>query len=137
MKKYLKTTGIFFGVWFVASFVNGLLSGISLATFDSHSMNDAMSILVLAMVFSFVFSGPAVGFVWFFAIMAQLAEKKGDELFQFILRTALFWGIAGAVIFIYTLGGEFKNAKYLVGICIIISALTSVLVFRKKIKTNE
>jgi hypothetical protein len=137
MKKYLKTTGIFFGVWFIASFVNGLLSGISLATMDSTSVNEALGILVFSMVFSFVFSAPAVGFVWFFAIMAQLAEKKGDELFQFVLRTALFWGIAGAVIFIYTLGAEFKNGRWLAGFSIIISALASVLVFRKKIKTNE
>lgn len=137
MSKYLKTTGIFFGVWFIASVFNGLLSGISLATLDSTSMNDAMGILVLSMFFSFVFSGPMVGFVWFVAIMAQLAEKRGDELFQFVLRSTLFCAITGAVIFIYTLGAEFKNARYVAGFCIIFSALASVLMFRNKIKTNE
>ena len=137
MSKYLKTTGIFFGVWFIASFLNGLLSGISLATLDSTSVNEAVGMLVVSMVLSFVFSGPMVGFVWFFAIMAQLAEMKGDALFQFVLRTTFFWAIAGAIIFIYTLGEEFTNGRYVVGLCIIISALASVLVFRNKIKTNE
>jgi len=69
--------------------------------------------------------------------MGQTADKKGSDLLQFVLRTALFCSAAGALIFIYTIGTEFKNARVVVGLCIIFSALVSVLLFRKQIKTNE
>lgn len=137
MSKYLKTTGTFIGVWFIASMLNGLLSGVSLAVLHSHSVNEGMSNLALSFVLSFVCSAPLVGIVWFVTIMAQLADKKGDELFQFVLGTALLCAVAGALIFIFTLGTEFMNARYVAGLCIIISALAAVLFFRKQIKTNE
>jgi hypothetical protein len=137
MNKYLKTTGIFFGVWFIASILNGLLCGISLAVLDSGFINRTVLILCYSIIFSFVFSTPMVGLVWFVTIMAQLAEMKGDILFQFVLRTALLCSIAGAVIFVCTFGTGFINARYVAGLCIIISALASVLFFRKQIKANE
>ena len=137
MKKYLKITAIFFGVWFIASLLNGLLCGISLAVLENSFINSNSQTLAYSMFFSFVFSAPVVGLVWFIAIMAQLAEKKGDELFQFILGSALLCAVTGALIFIFTVGREFMNARYVTGLCIIISALSSVLFFRKQIKTNE
>ncbi len=136
MKKYIRTTAIFFGVWIIASLLNGLLSGISIAFLGSNSMDDAMSNLGLSFLFSFVCSVPLVGFVWFVAIVAQVADKKGYPFFQLVLRTALFCSIVGALIFIYASGTEFSNARYVAGPGIIISALTAVLFFRKQIKTN-
>ena len=137
MNKYIKTTLIFVGVWFIAALLNGLLSGISIMLMDSNSMNEGMGTLPLAIVFSFVFSAPVVGLVWFIVLMAQLADKKGNELFQFALGTALICAIAAAFIFIYTLGMEFMKARFVAALCIIISALIAVLMFRKQIKTNE
>lgn len=136
MSKYLKTTGTFIGVWFIASLLNGLLSGVSLAVLGSSSVNQGMGMVVLSFALSFVCSAPLVGIVWFVTMMAQLADKKGDALFQFVLSTTLFCSLAGALIFIFTLGTEFMNARYVAGLCIIISALASVLFFRKQIKTN-
>lgn len=136
MNKYLKTTGIFFGVWFIASLLNGLLSGISIALLDSSSVNDAMGNLFTSFVCSFVLSVPLVGLVWFVTIVAQVAEKKGDSLFQLVLRTALFCSIGGALVFIYAFKMQFTNARYVAGLAIIISALVSVLFFRKQIKSN-
>jgi hypothetical protein len=137
MNKYIKTTLIFVGVWFIASLLNGVLSGISILVLDSGSMNNGAGALALSVVFSFVFSVPMVGLVWFITLMAQVSDKKGNDLLQFTLGTALFCAAAGALFFIYTLGTEFKNARFAVGLCIIISALASVLFFRKQIKTNE
>ena len=137
MSKYLKTTGTFIGVWFIASMLNGLLSGVSLAVLASRSVNQGMGNLALSFLLSFVCSAPLVGIVWFVTIMAQLADKKGDALFQFVLGTALLCAVTGALIFIFALGTEFMNARYVAGLCIIISALAAVLFFRKQIKTNE
>jgi hypothetical protein len=136
MNKYLKTTVIFAGVWFIAALLNGLLSGTSIIFFDTAA-NANIGTLALSLVFSFVFSAPVVGLVWFIVLLAQAADKKGDNLFQFALSTAFFCAIAAALIFIFTLGTEFKQARFVVALSIIVSALAAVLFFRKQIKTNE
>jgi uncharacterized membrane protein len=136
MNKYIKATFTFIGIWFIASLLNGLLSGISIMTLDSSLWQQGPALIALSIVFSFVFSVPMVGLVWFITLMAQVADKKGNDLLQFVLRTALFCSAAGGLVFIYTLGTEFKNARFLVALSIIISALTSVLFFRNQIKTN-
>ena len=137
MNKYIKTTLIFAGVWFIAALLNGLLSGISIMLLEHNWMSKEMSILPLAVVFSFAFSAPVVGLVWFIVLMAQVADKQGNELFQFALGTAFFCAMAAALIFIYTLGMEFMKARFVAALSIIISALAAVLMFRKQIKTNE
>lgn len=137
MNIYLKTTLIFIGVWFSASLLNGLLSGISIAVLDGVWVHEGASAFGLSVVFSFLFSVPMVGLVWFITLMAQATGKKGNDLLQLALGTALFCSVGGAFIFFYTFGTEFKNARFLVGLCIIVSALSSVLLFRKQIKTNE
>lgn len=124
------------GIWAVASLLNGILSGISILVLDHDWGYGSPAPLALSIILSFVFSVPLVGLVWFTTLIVQVTEKKGDELLQFVLATALFCSIAGALIFIYTLGTEFKNARFLIGLSIIFSALTSVLFFRKQIKTN-
>lgn len=137
MNKYLKTTLIFAGIWFTASLLNGVLSGISILVLDSGGMNNGAGTLGLSVIFSFVFSVPVVGLVWFIALMGQAADKKGNDLLQLVLRTALFCSAGAGLGFIYTIGTEFKDARVVAGLCIIVSALTSVLLFRKQIKTNE
>jgi hypothetical protein len=137
MNKYLRTSLIFAGIWFTASILNGVLSGISILVLDGGDMYNSAGALGLSVIFSFVFSVPMVGLVWFITLMGLVADKKGNDLLQFVLRTALFCSAAGALIFIYTIGTEFKNARVVVGLCIIFSALASVLLFRKQIKTNE
>ena len=137
MNKYLKTTLIFTGIWFAASLLNGVLSGISILVLDSGDMNNGAGSFGLSVIFSFVFSVPMVGLVWFITLIGQAADKKGNELLQLALGTALFCSVGGALVFIYTIGTEFKDARFVVGFCIIVSALASVLLFRKQIKTNE
>ena len=137
MNKYIKTTLIFAGVWFIAALLNGLLSGISIMLLENNWMNKEMSTLPLAVVFSFVFSAPVVGLVWFIVLMAQVNHKKGSALFQFALGTAFICALVAALIFIYTLGTDFMNARFVSALSIIVSALAAILLFRKQIKTNE
>jgi hypothetical protein len=136
MNKYIKTTLIFAGVWFTAALLNGLISGVSIALLDSNSTGNALTNLFASFAFSFLFSVPLVGFVWFITIIAQVAGKKGDLLLQLVLRTALFCSAAVALIFMYAFRIEFATARFIAAAGIIISALTAVLFFRKKIKTN-
>lgn len=136
MNKYLKTTGTFIGVWFIASLVNGLLSGTGIAILCSSSVNEAMGSFFLSFVLSFVFSVPLVVLVWLVTIAGQVNNKKGDSLFQLVLQASLFTSVAAAIIFINTIGKEFLLARYVTGLCIITSAFISVLFFRKNIKAN-
>ena len=80
MNKYLKTTLIFAGIWFTASVLNGVLSGISILVLDSGDMYNGAGELGLSVIFSFVFSVPMVGLVWFITLMGQAADKKGSDL---------------------------------------------------------
>lgn len=136
MNKYIKTTLVFAGVWFTAALINGLLSGISIIFLDKAA-NANPGTLALSVIFSFVFSAPVVGLVWFITLMGQVANKRGDELFQFALGTAFICACIAALIFINTIGTEFMKARYVAALCIIISALAAVLIFRKQIKINE
>jgi hypothetical protein len=118
--------------------VFGLLHpSISIVILDSAWVYEGAGTFGLAVVSSFVFSVPMVGLVWFSTLMAQATGRKGNDLLQFVLGTALFCSMAGGLVLIYSLGTEFKNARVVVSLCIIISALASVLLFRKQIKTNE
>jgi len=136
MNKYIKTTLIFAGIWFIAALINGLLSGLSIIFLDAAE-NANPGTLALSVIFSFVFSAPVVGLVWFITLMRQIADKKGDALFQFALSTAFICAFVAALIYTYTIGKEFMKARYVVACCIVISALAAVLMFRKQIKTNE
>ena len=137
MNKYIKTTLIFAAIWFFASVLNGVLSGISIVVLESSRIHEGAETFGLSLIFSFVFGVPMVGLVWFITLMGQATGKRGDKLFQFVLGRALFCSVAGSLIFIYTLGTEFKSTRFFIGLCIIISALASVLFFRKQIKANE
>lgn len=136
MAKYFKTTLIFAGVWFIAALINGLSSGISIILLDAALFANPGT-LALSVIFSFVFSAPVAGFVWFVTLMAQIANKNGHDLFRFALGTTFICACAAALIFINTIGKEFINARYVVALCIVISAVAAVLMFRKQIKTNE
>lgn len=136
MKKYIKTTLVFAGIWFCAALVNGLLSGVSIILLETDS-NANPGTLGLAIIFSFVFSAPVVGFIWLITVIAQVTNKKGNELFRFVLNAAFFTACTVAIIFINTLGTEFMKARYAAACCIVVSALAATLIFRNQIKSYE
>jgi ABC-type methionine transport system permease subunit len=133
----MKAFFIFIGVWFIASLLNGLLSGICIAVFEKDTFNTAAGMILLSCIFSFVFSMPLVILVWLITTIARAYGRKGHSLFQIILNAAFFCALTGAILFINTLGNEFKEARFATGFCIIISALGAILFFRNQLKTNE
>ncbi len=137
MNKQIKTFFIFFGVWIIASFMNGISSGICISIFCPPSHDTGAGYIALSVLLSFVLSAPLVGLLWLLSAIAISTGKKGDLLFQFMLKTALVLALIGAIFFVLCLGNEFKAARYAVGFCIIISAVTPLLFFRKQFKTDE
>jgi hypothetical protein len=135
--KHIKTFFAFIGIWFVASVLNGLLSGICITINSPNFYTAGAGTVVLALLFSFICSAPLVGMVWLITTIAQCNGRKGQALFQLILGTALVGAITGAVFFITTFGKEFKEVRYIVALCIIASALGAVLLFRNQLKIDE
>jgi len=135
MSKFLKIFLTFIAIWAVASLTNGVLCGICIAISNRH-ISSVPEVSVLAIIFSFIFSVPLVGLTWLVTCIAQSLDKNGFALFQIVLATAIICSSIGALLFINTLGYEFQDCNYALGFCIIISAASSVLLFRKKIKTN-
>ena len=129
--KYIETTIVFIGIWFIAALLNGVLCGIYLTLSQSKNNQYEPNIFALAVLFSFLFSIPFVGVVWFVATIAQLAGTTVHKFYQLILSTALITAFTGAVFFIGVFKSEFKNETYAVAACIVVSALTAVLLFHK------
>lgn len=132
--KYVRTFFVFMGIWFAASLINGLLSGICLSVFDNKEYGNGT--LGLSLIFSFVFSIPFVGVVWLVTAIAQLSGKNGDSLFQMVLGTAFICALAGALFFISAFDRDFSSGRYAVAAAIIISAVSAVLLFRSPLKAG-
>jgi hypothetical protein len=137
MYKYFKTFLIFFAVWFVASLLNGLISGTAIAMLDSASYNTASENMSLAFVCSYIISIPFVGLVWLVTVIAQAHGSKGTRLFQTILKSTLILSLSAAFFFINTLGNEFNHSKFIVGLSIVVTAVSSVLFFHQQFKSSE
>jgi hypothetical protein len=132
--KYINIFFAFAGVWFVASVINGLLSGISLLL--AGSINEP-GLIWLCIIFSFIFSTPLVAGVWLIATIAYAAGKTGFALFKITVIATLVFAIIGAIFFIAVFKNEFKSGSYAVGASVIFAALTAVTVFHKQIKGHE
>ncbi len=125
------------GVWFTASLLNGLLSGICIVISEKNKFSGIPGTIILVCIFSFLFSIPFVGFVWLVTVIAQAYQQKGHSLFQTILVSTFLCAVIGAIAFISVFGNEFKQVKFAAGLCIIFSAVTSVLIFRTQLKNND
>ncbi len=134
--KFFKTILIFVAVWLVASLVNGLLSGICITVFDNDDGQFHNDVFGLTIFFSFLFSTPLVGLVWFVATIASLAGSSSHKYYQSILGTTLLASLIGAVFFIAAFKSEFHNSCYAVAVSIVLSAITTVLLFHKQFKAN-
>ena len=135
MMKYITTLFVFFGIWLLASFINGVISGICLSVMSSEEFgNETFS---LSMVFSFLFSVPLVSIVWVVTTVAQLAGSKGLSLFKVVVLAAVCSALTGAGFFITAFNKDFKEASYAVGASIVFSAITAVTSFRNQFKKYD
>ena len=136
MSKFGKIFLAFIAIWAIASLTNGVLSGVCVGVTEGNTLDNVGVGMVLATIFSFIFSIPFVGLAWLVTCIAQSFDKNGFALFQIVLISAIISSSIGAFLFINTVGCEFKECNYALGLCVIISAVFSVFVCRKKIKTD-
>lgn len=133
----MRTGATFIGVWFVASLLNGFLSGIAISVSDAGSMFNFPAAILLSCIVSFFLSIPLIVLVAIATAVAGANGKSGHALFQVVLTAALICGIAGALFFMAVFGNEFRHATLVMGLCIIVSAMGSVLILRKRFKTAQ
>jgi len=136
MSKYVKIFLIFIGIWAIAAIINGVISGICIGIIELNEPNALMGVICIAVLFSFVCSAPVAGLTWLITCIAQRKGKHGFDLFKVSFLSALICSSIAAFLFIQILGNEFKNVNYALGICIVFSAISSILLFRNKIKTD-
>ena len=135
MMKYITTLFVFFGIWLLASFLNGIISGICLSFMSNEEYG--RETFGFSMLFSFLFSIPLVSIVWVVTTVAQLAGSRGFVLFKIVVLTAVCSALSGAVFFINAFNKDFKEASYAVGASIVFSAVTAVTIFRNQFKKND
>lgn len=133
--KYVRIFVVFIGVWFIASVLNGVISGICLSTAEPGAYGNET--FGLSMIFSFIFSIPLVSVVWFVTFIAQLAGVGGFPLFRVVVIASIICAAGGTIFFIAAFEREFKEASYAAGAGIVVSAVTAVTIFRHTIKKHE
>lgn len=130
MNKYLKLTLIFIGIWFVASGINGLLGTICIAVFDGQSRDGNM---LLALVCSFIFSIPFVFIIWLSGMLSIAAIKGYDRFYRLILYESFILSIVVAILF-KGLFNEFHDASLFLCVSTVVSAVTTIILFRNELK---
>ena len=133
MNKYLRLTFIFAGVWFIASLINGVLSTLAFAICSSNASME----MAVCIPLSFLLAIPFVALTWFIAMIVSVNKVEGYRLYRIILNTAFLIGCAGAVFFKMVLYYEQDGSAMAIPISIIVSAVSSIMIFRKKIKATN
>ena len=136
MNKYIKLIGIFIGIWFIASLISG---GLSIAAFGFLEKNADMAVAV-ALPLSFVFSVPFVALTWLISIIARANGSKGEKLYKIVLHTSFFISLAGAIAFKILINGdagELNATSLAISIGIVVSAVSTVIIFRNKLRSIE
>ena len=123
---------VFLGVWLLASILNGLLFCITL--FLLPTAIDT-SFIAISMLISLVVLGPIHVVAGFITFVAKEITKNEFKTFQVTLFVMLCSSIAAAVLII-NMDKQLGDTKYIVGLSVIISCITSTLFFRQSIKSN-
>lgn len=131
MNKYLKLTLIFICIWIVASVLNGLLSTLIIVVFDQR---ESSGVIALSLLFSFIFSAPFVFVIWICGMVSMSITKIYDRVYRLLLYATFAISIAGAFLF-KDLFKEFKEASTPLSISVVLSAISSIMLFRKELKT--
>ena len=133
MNKYFRLTFIFIGVWIIAWLINGILS---ILAFAISSKNVDME-MAFCIPISFVFSMPFVGITWIVAMISAANDQKGERLYRIILLASFFIGCVGAVFFTIAISYWHDASSITIPIVIILSAVSSIIIFRTKIKATQ
>jgi len=130
MNKYLKLTLLFIAIWFIASVINGLLSTLCITFLGDKSGSEEA---LLSFIFSFIFSIPFVFVIWISGMISMSTLKTYDKVYRLLLYETFAVSIAGAFLF-RDLFKEFNGAAIGLEVSVVVSAVTTIMLFRKELK---
>ena len=133
MKPYLKITERTITIWFLTSVINGLLCGIILAVIKQNFAEIALDIILIFFL-SLFFSMPGFFIFWLVLLNRIFFNTTGRALFRDALVAGFILAAATAFIGSGLFESEFSNHTSIPATCIIVSAITSIMLHFKHFK---
>jgi len=133
MANFFRVTFIYIGVWFFASLLNGLICCMGISTFSKSIDNN----IFFCIVFSFLFSIPVIITNWLILAIVCGVGYRSDHLFRIALNTAFLTSFLYAFLIQDFLTSVIKAPPFVFYISIVISAIASILFFKKNFKNIE
>ena len=131
MNKYSKMVSAYMRIWPVASLINAVITCVLI---DPQFRGEILGSLALVFIFSCIFSIPILLTAMLISAIVLSLQTK-EDIFGTIFLVTLFSSLGGAIFFKEIL--EFAGSNpFLLGLSIIVSALTAVIIFRNKLKAD-
>ncbi|HEY5408676.1 MAG TPA: hypothetical protein VIJ92_16390 [Ginsengibacter sp.] len=133
MSPYLKLTGRTFTIWLLASLINALLCGIFI-TLSNGMYFEFIGNILLVFICSLFFSAPGFFVFWVVLLFKISTYTTERALFRSALITgfilASITGLFGSKFF----SSKFDNDSIIVAACVILSAMSSIMLHFKHFK---
>ena len=133
MSPYIKITGRTFTIWLLASLINGLLCGISLSVLHNIYSEITGDIIGIAFI-SLFFSVPGFLVFWFILLIRILMDTKERALFRSALVTGFILALITAIFGSKLFSSEFGYHFFIPFTCIMLSAVSSIMLHFKYFK---
>lgn len=118
-------------IWLVSCLINGIFSGLYVMSFCNEYKD--MSPLLLATVFSMVFSVPGIFLFWLLFFVGVVQERRGQSLFRYTLTAAFGCAVLSGVVSSVILYGLFKAHVFIIAIIGLMAAMVSLFIHRRTI----
>lgn len=132
MIQFIKISICTFTIWVLAALINAILSASCLlfkpGEFDNWADNFGLSFVV-----TLVFSVPSIFIIWLLFLMNN--TKDIQTLFQLLYRTAFILAVFSAALFAVSFYAMFQNYVFLLGLCILVAAVTAIMCHHSFIAT--
>jgi hypothetical protein len=133
MNSYIKITGRTFTIWLMASLINGLICSISLSIFNNIYSEIVAEIIIIAFV-SLFFSAPGFFIFWLILLFKISTYTTERALFRSALITGFILASVTAFFGSKMVSSEFDNHSSIPATCIILSAMSSIMLHFKHFK---
>ena len=133
MNGYIKITGRTFTMWLLACVINGLLCGAFVSIIDGDYSNVFERIIGYAFI-SLFFAIPGFIILWLVLLFRLSTTKKDRSVFRTALVAGFILACITALFVSNIFSSEFSDYHQVPSACIILSALSSVMLHFKYLK---
>ncbi len=119
--KFIKSIFLSFTIWILTALLNALLSG---AILSFTGLNQWPGALLLAFVFTLVFSVPGMFIFW----IVLLTNWNDAILFRIMLRTGFIISGLSSLLLLIVPDNDVKAHFFLLSFCVVVAAIASIMV---------